>query len=99
MRLHRPDPASAWRVAPQELLKQYAPYTLLCLAWLEPNGTFAADARACLVGVAGGSLVHFWRECVPGGASLRVDAVEVDAAVLEAARAHMGLAACEVSGH
>ena len=48
-------------------------------------------SRAALVGVAGGSLLHFWRECVPGGSTLEVDAVEIDGAVLEAARAHLGM--------
>jgi hypothetical protein len=36
---------------------------------------------------------------VPGGASLRIDAIELDEAVLDAARAHFGLSSCEVGGN
>ena len=83
------------RIVPQSglVLKPHLQYSLLAFAWLE--GGFAADARAALVGVAGGALLHFWRECVPGGAALAVDAVELDGAVLQAAREHMDLEACE----
>ena len=78
--------------------KQHLQYTLLAFAWLG-RGFEANDegepARAALIGVAGGSLLHFWRERVPGGSELLVDAVELDGAVLDAARDHLGLSACE----
>ena len=77
--------------------KAYAPFALLSFA-LMPGGGFAPNTRACLVGVAGGSLLHAWLGCVPGGASLHVDAVELDGAVLRAAREHLGLGCCEATG-
>ena len=85
--------SSGCKVVADTLLKPHVHYSLLAFAWL-PDG-FPSGGRAALVGVAGGSLLHFWRECVPGGAALAVDAVEIDGAVLEAARAHLELRACE----
>lgn len=79
------------------LEKAYAPFALLPFA-LAPDSGFAPDSRACLVGVAGGSLLHCWLGCVPGGDTLRVDAVELDGAVLRAAREHLGLGCCERTG-
>lgn len=76
--------------------KAYAPFALLPFALT--GGGFAQNSRACLVGVAGGSLLHAWLGCVPGGASLQVDAVELDGAVLRAAREHLGLGCCEATG-
>lgn len=83
----------AWVPVAGALEKPHLRFTLLAFAWLD--GGFAPDGRACLVGVAGGSLLHFWRLCVPGGTTLVVDAVEFDGAVLDAAREHLGLTACE----
>ena len=83
----------AWVPVAGALEKPHLRFTLLAFAWLD--GGFAPDGRACLVGVAGGSLLHFWRACVPGGTTLVVDAVEFDGAVLDAAREHLGLTACE----
>lgn len=79
------------------LEKAYAPMALLPFAFT-PCGGFSPDSRACLVGVAGGSLLHAWLSCVSGGGSLRVDAVELDGAVLRAAREHLGLSCCERTG-
>ena len=79
----------------EALLKPHIQYSLLAFAWLDEGFRGLPEGRAALVGVAGGSLLHFWRECVPGGASLDVDAVELDGAVLAAARAHLGLRSCE----
>ena len=98
IRLHRADVGSPWCVVPHEVLKAYAPFTLLCLAWLGCGNGFAPRTRACLVGVAGGSLAHLWSRCVPGGDTMDLDAVELDGAVLEAARAHLGLREVEESG-
>ena len=84
-----------WEPVPGELLKRYAKFSLLAFTWLP---AFCEGSRALLVGLGGGSLVHFWGECVDGGASLRVDAVEIDGAVLAAARAHLGLSRAEASG-
>ena len=83
----------AWVPVAGALEKPHLIFTLLAFAWLD--GGFAPDGRACLVGVAGGSLLHYWRACVPGGTTLDVDAVEFDGAVLDAAREHLGLTACE----
>ena len=83
-----------WRPVASALLKPHLQHSLLAFAFLPAEG-FPANSRAALVGCAAGSLLHFWRECVPGGTSLRVDAVEIDGAVLEAARTHFGLATCE----
>ena len=83
----------AWVPVAGALEKPHLRFTLLAFAWLD--GGFAPDGRACLVGVAGGSLLHFWRACVPGGTTLVVDAVEFDGAVLDAAREHLGLTTCE----
>ena len=91
LRMDRDDEASPWRVVAHELLKDYAAYTVLALGWLD-RGRWATGARACLIGLAAGSLVHLWRECVPGGEGLQVDGVEIDAAVLEASRGYLGLA-------
>mgnify|MGYP002630281517 CR=1 FL=1 len=77
------------------LLKEHLQYALLAFGWLDRGFELEDGARAALIGVAGGSLLHFWRECVPGGAALSVDAVEIDGAVLEAAREHMQLGACQ----
>ena len=96
LRMYRKDEDAPWRVLPHELLKSYAPFTLLSFAWVGDG--FPADSRACLVGLAGGSLVHLWSQCVPGGETLRIDACELDGAVLELARSHLGLAQCESSG-
>ena len=83
----------AWVPVAGALEKPHLRFTLLAFAWLD--GGFAPDGRACLVGVAGGSLLHFWRACVPGGTTLVVDAVEFDRAVLDAAREHLGVTMCE----
>lgn len=93
VRLERDAVSGAWLPVAGSILKPHIQFTLLAFAWLERG--FEAESRALLVGVAGGSLLHFWRECVPGGLALPVDAVEYDGAVLEAARAHLGLSACE----
>ena len=93
VRLRRPSAASSWRPVAAELLKPHLCHSLLAFCFL-PEGFPAGDGRAALMGVAGGSLLHFWRECLPGGDTLRVDAVELDAAVLDAAYAHLGLSAC-----
>lgn len=104
MMVMRPSPidGDALRPVASALLKPHLQYSLLAFVWLG-DGFPAADedgARAALVGVAGGSLLHFWRECVPGGAQLPVDAVELDEAVLTAARDHCGLRHIEPpSGH
>ncbi len=84
---------ASWLPVAGVLEKPHIRFTLLAFGWID--GGFEPEARACLVGVAGGSLLHFWRECVPGGTTLRVDAVEYDGAVLDAARDHLGLRACE----
>ena len=70
-----------WRPVASALLKPHLQHSLLAFAFLPAEG-FPANSRAALVGCAAGSLLHFWRECVPGGTSLRVDAVEIDGAVL-----------------
>ena len=85
-----------WQPVASALDKAYAPFALLPFALT--GGGFAPDSRACLVGVAGGSLLHAWLGCVPGGASLQVDAIELDGAVLRAAREHLGLGCCEATG-
>ena len=87
---------SGLQPVPSALDKAYAPFALLPFALT--GGGFAPNSRACLVGVAGGSLLHAWLGCVPGGASLQVDAVELDGAVLRAAREHLGLGCCEATG-
>ena len=56
------------------ILKPHIRYSLLAFAWLDQG--FPSNGRAALVGVAGGSLLHFWQQCVPGGADLQIDAVE-----------------------
>jgi len=73
--------------------KPHLQYSLLAFGW-HASG-FADSSRAALIGVAGGALLHFWASCVPGGEHLRVDAVELDAAMVGAARAHLGLSALE----
>ena len=93
VRLRVGGDGSDCEVVAEALLKPHVQFSLLAFAWL-PDG-FPSGSRAALVGVAGGSLLHFWRECVPGGAGLAVDAVEIDGAVLDAARAHLELSACE----
>ena len=86
-----------WLPIAARLMKPHLHYSLLAFAWLHKGFEPPADepggcARAALIGVAGGSLLHFWTECVPGGReSLAVDAVELDGAVLRAARDHLGL--------
>jgi SAM-dependent methyltransferase len=92
LRLHGDE----WRPVASALLKSYARFSLLAFAWLD--GGFRADSRACLVGLGGGSLLHFWLGCVHGGDAVRVDAIELDGAVLEAARRHLGLGAAEATG-
>ena len=86
-----------WTPVAGALLKDYAAFALLPFALLPDRG-FAPDSRACLIGLAGGSLLHAWLHCVRGGDSCRVDAVELDPAVLHAARAHLGLGCCERTG-
>ena len=92
VRLVRSSTTEPWRPVANVLMKPHLQHSLLAFAWLDG---FPAGSRAALIGVAGGSLLHFWRECVPGGAGLRIDAVELDAAVLDAAREHLGLGMCE----
>jgi len=89
VRLRFDESSETWLPVAGAVLKPHIRYTLLAFAWLD--GGFAPNSRALLVGVAGGSLLHFWRECVLGGGDVSVDAVEYDGAVLEAARAHLGL--------
>ena len=91
-----PTTTSGWKPIASALDKAYAPFALLPFALT--GGGFAPSSRACLIGVAGGSLLHVWLGCVPGGASLQVDAVELDGAVLRAAREHLGLGCCEATG-
>lgn len=86
-----------WTPVAGALLKDYAAFALLPFALLPDRG-FASDSRACLIGLAGGSLLHAWLHCVLGGDSCRIDAVELDPAVLRAARAHLGLSCCERTG-
>jgi hypothetical protein len=91
-----PTTTSGWKPIAFALDKAYAPFALLPFALT--GGGFAPSSRACLIGVAGGSLLHVWLGCVPGGASLQVDAVELDGAVLRGAREHLGLGCCEATG-
>ena len=77
-----PTTTSGWKPIASALDKAYAPFALLPFALT--GGGFAPSSRACLIGVAGGSLLHVWLGCVPGGASLQVDVVELDGAVLRA---------------
>ena len=94
-RLCRGSADEPWRPVASALIKPHLQHSLLAFSFM-PEG-FPAKGRAALMGVAAGSLLHFWRECVPGGGALRIDAVELDAAVLEAAREHCGLQACEAA--
>eukprot|EP00966_Prymnesium_polylepis_P138472 3199618-Prymnesium_polylepis.1 len=84
-----------WVIVPEALLKRYARYSLLAFVWLP---AFEPGSRALLVGLGAGSLVHYWTRCVPGGANLAVDAIELDGAVLDAARAHLAFESCEADG-
>jgi len=88
--------ADGWEVDARILLKRYARYSLLAFGWLP---AFEAGSRALLIGLGAGSLAHYWLSCAPGGAELRVDAVELDGAVVRAAREHMGLRSVEADGH
>jgi hypothetical protein len=98
IRIRRDAPDEPWKPVATALLKPHLHPSLLAFAWLEDG--FAPGGRAALIGVAGGSLLHFWRDCVPGGLELQVDAVELDGAVVEAAREHLGLSCCEPpNGH
>ena len=93
VRMRREAVDGPWQPVAAELLKPHLQHSLLAFSFL-PAG-FPVESRAALMGVAAGSLLHFWRECVPGGRALRIDAVELDSAALDAARAHLGLGACE----
>ena len=55
-----------WTPVAGALLKDYAAFALLPFALLPDRG-FAPDSRACLIGLAGGSLLHAWLHCVRYG--------------------------------
>ena len=65
-------------------------HSLLAFCFLPAEGV-PPNRRFGLVGCAAGAMLHFWRECVPGGDTLRIDGIEIDQAVLDAARTHFGL--------
>lgn len=97
IRLRRASPDEEWKPVACALLKPHLQHSLLAFCFLPSEG-LPTGRRAALIGCAAGAMLHFWRECVPGGDSLCVDAVELDGAVLDAAREHLGLRACEVGG-
>ena len=85
----------SWIAVPDALLKRYARYSLLAFTWLPK---FQPGSRALLIGLGAGSLVHYWTGCMAGGAHLEVDAIELDGAVLRAARSHLDFSGCEARG-
>ena len=96
LRLRRPSPTAPWEPVPHTLLKRSLRFTLLAFCWLDDG--FAPRSAALLLGCGGGALLHFWQRCVRGGDSLRCDACELDAAVIELAREYLCLGACETTG-
>ncbi|KAL3907205.1 MAG: hypothetical protein SGPRY_010259 [Prymnesium sp.] len=84
-----------WEVVAEVLLKRYAQFSLLAFAWIP---RFREGSRALLLGLGGGSLVHYWMKCVPGGEEIYVDAVEIDGAMVKLARQYLGFGSCEVGG-
>ena len=96
LRLRRPSPTAPWEPVAGCLLKRSLRFTLLAFCWLDDG--FAPRSAALLLGCGGGALLHFWQRCVRGGDSLRCDACELDAAVIELAREYLCLGACETTG-
>lgn len=87
-----------WALDPLHFDKPYAKYTVLGLVLAGVDGRSAPAAAdgasslsALMIGLGGGSLVHFWRRVMPG---CTIDAVEISWAVISAAREFFDVAEC-----
>lgn len=78
-----------WHLDACAFTKPYAAWTSLGFAlvpWMEEG----SEVRGLMIGLGGGSLVHFWRKLLP---CIALDVVEISPEVVAAARDHFGITA------